>query len=587
VRFKGTLWLSVVFLGIALYYFLVDLPQEERQQEEKERAETILPFDIEKVDTLTVARKDSSYTLKRLGQDDWRLIAPLEDKADTQTAENLIYELNTGRFSLVVEEQPEDLAAFGLAEPPLSLTVKLTDGSERTLQVGDDHPMGKGLYVKTADRSRVLLSSLVRENLDKSLFDARDKTILPFNREDIAQVALRQGEHSFELRREKDVWTVIGEARSPGDTDAINHFLNSVRSAKVAEFVAETPASLAPYGLDKPATELRLEQEGGKQALSILLGGAAENQGFYGKTAERPNVVRVPRALHDTLSKSSIDFLDKTLLAFTEDEVLSLELKDSGSTVALKPETDDPKRWRILRPSPGAADASTVASLLADLKEARIREFIQFNMQTPAAFGLDAPARELSVHLTGDRNWKLQLGNPTADGQNIFARREGQPQVFVLGQDTVKKLFRSPHDLKDKKLLSFNREDVGRLVIESPEATFRLHKKGEAWVLKEPEHIEPLKEFLVKDIFWTLERLEYLATPAQRPTENTTGLGAPALNLTLYGKTGEEKLAGVTVGLPAKDSGGRYASVVGDPALYVIPDRFLDEIPHKLDKFKG
>jgi len=587
VRFRGTLWLGAVFLAIALYYFLVDVPQEEKQREEKERAETILLFEAEKVDTLTVARKGENYTLKRLGQDDWKLISPLEDKADMQTAENLLYELKTGRFSLVVEEQPEDLAAFGLAEPSLSLSVKLADGSQRTLLVGDNHPMGQGLYVKTADRERVLLSSLVREDLDKSLFNARDKTVVHFNLEDIAQVTLRQGEHSFELLHENDAWTVLQGARGQGAEGEINHFLNSVRAAKVAEFVAEAPESLAPYGLDKPAIELELKQIEGKPALSLLLGSAVDGQGFYARAGGRPNVMRVPDSLHDALAKSAVDFLDRTLLAFTEDEVLRLEVTGAGESLALEPEEGDQKRWRITRPAPAAADASTVASLLADLKEARIGEFVQFSLQDPAAFGLDRPARELAVHLKGDRIWKLALGNNTADGQNVFARRTGGPQVFVLAEDTVKKLFRSPHDLKNKKILSFNKEDAGLLVIETAEATFRLLKKGDAWVLEEPGRIDPLREFLVKDIFWTLERLEYLALPDPRPEENVTGLGHPELTLALYDGDGGKKLAAIAVGARAGESGGRYASIPGDPALYVIPERFLDEIPHTLAKFQG
>ncbi|UCD12094.1 MAG: DUF4340 domain-containing protein [Nitrospinaceae bacterium] len=586
MRFKGTIWLGVVLLAIALFYFLVDLPREERQKEEKERAETILLFDGEKVDTIFVARKEESYTLKRLGLDDWQLISPLEDKADVQTAENLLYELNNGKFSRVVEEKPQDLAAFGLTLPSLTLRVKLAGGEELALLVGDDHPMGKGLYVKTAGQSRVLLASLVREDLDKSLFDARDKSILHFNLEDIARVALRQGDHSLALKRDEAAWTLEGNDGGPADNAEIDHFLNQVRSAKVVEFISESPDSLAPYGLDAPASELRLLRKEGKSELSLFLGTVVPGEGVFAKVGGRSNVVRLPGTFEDTLSKNPADFLDKTLLAFTEDEVLGLTLKGTGPTVELAPEAGDPKRWRITQPSPQSADASTVASLLADLKEARIVEFVQLHMQSAAAFGLDQPARELTLRLTGDRTWALQIGNAAADGKSVFARREGQPQVFVLADETVKKLFRSYDDLRDKRILSFDEEAVTQVVVVTPETTFRLRKKGEDWSLEEPERIDPLKDFLVKDIFWTLKRLEYLAHVAPPPAAEATGLDTAALSLTLY-KSGDERLASIAVGQPAKETPGRYAALPGKPEVYIVPERFLDEIPRTLEKYRN
>ena len=45
MKFKGTVLLTVAFIGIVLYYFLVDVPTTEQKKKEKIRSEKVLPFD--------------------------------------------------------------------------------------------------------------------------------------------------------------------------------------------------------------------------------------------------------------------------------------------------------------------------------------------------------------------------------------------------------------------------------------------------------------------------------------------------------------------------------------------------------------
>ena len=56
------------------------------------------------------------------------------------------------------------------------------------MDVGDDHPMNQYLYVKLADETKVLLAAGNRKDFDKSLFDLRDKSLLKFKDEEVAQI---------------------------------------------------------------------------------------------------------------------------------------------------------------------------------------------------------------------------------------------------------------------------------------------------------------------------------------------------------------------------------------------------------------
>ena len=60
MRFKGTAALAAVFIGIVFYYFLIDLPSEKREKEEKNRLEKVILFDSENVKAITFIKEKST-----------------------------------------------------------------------------------------------------------------------------------------------------------------------------------------------------------------------------------------------------------------------------------------------------------------------------------------------------------------------------------------------------------------------------------------------------------------------------------------------------------------------------------------------
>ena len=70
MKFKGTVALTAAFIGIVLYYFLIDIPTEERKREEKIRSEKVLPFDSDNVETFSIIKEKKTIVLKRIGTDE-------------------------------------------------------------------------------------------------------------------------------------------------------------------------------------------------------------------------------------------------------------------------------------------------------------------------------------------------------------------------------------------------------------------------------------------------------------------------------------------------------------------------------------
>ena len=117
MKFKGTVWMAAAFLGIVLYYYLIDIPAEKKQSLEKERAEKILLFETGRVEEFILGKKDATFHLKRKGPDNWELLKPVRAKADTHTASSFLSLLQSARFSSI---QRINGAAARNRNPPTS-----------------------------------------------------------------------------------------------------------------------------------------------------------------------------------------------------------------------------------------------------------------------------------------------------------------------------------------------------------------------------------------------------------------------------------------------------------------------------------
>lgn len=577
--------MAAMFLGIVLYYYLVDIPAEKRQFEEKERAGKIFLFDKDQVEEFILGKKEFALHLKRNSQNDWELLKPVQANADADTVFAFLSFLHSARFSRVVEDSAKDLSVYGLKEPSMTITLQLQGSDKKTLLIGDDHPMNKYLYVKREGEAKVLLAGDSREALDKSLFDFRDKGLLRFQGEDIVGIKFQNDGESFSLDKQNDQWKIIDGEKTKADADEIKNFLKLVDKFKVKKFLHENPDSLAPYGLDKPSARLTLKTGKEDGGLTLLVGEKKENEGYYGKVENAHNVVLLGNQLVKTLSKKTVDFMPKTLLEFKQESVAKIHLKTGDEKIVLARNKEGD--WKIIKPIEASADLSTVNSLLFDLRAARVKEYVKTSVIKPELFGLDSQKKVLTVDLEEGESWTLELGNQSSDGQNFFGRRAGEASIFTLSLDTTEKLFRSLHDLKNKKLLNFEKDAVEKISLEYPDNIFELQKSDEDWSLTKPEKIKTVQGFIGKDILWSLNSLEYESIVELPLADEDSGLNQPTVTVSVW--TGDDvKVAGkVIVGKKVENEAQYFARVEGDPNLYRIKARLFESLPKDVQKFKN
>jgi hypothetical protein len=576
MKFRGTALMAAVFLGLVLYYFFVDLPAEQKEKTEQDQAEKLIPLEAEKIVEFSLTRKGEHIALKREALHNWKLTLPFPASGDSTEAEAFISEIAGLKKTRMVEEHPKDLSIYGLSSPFLKIHFKFENKKEETLLIGNESPLGGHLYFKKGSQPAVMMAASSKSNFEKSIYSFRDKTLLNFNTSSIQHIQILREKNPLEFKKTGKVWRISGDIHAQGDKDAIMNFLQAVQFSRVTEFVDEVPESIEPYGLNPPKLKLVLDFDDGSQTLS--LGNLKEGKGYFGRINDSKNIILIGTRLFEILSQKTEDFLDKTLFEFEEKEILQLSLQSKSETIRVIRGKND--SWNIQSPIKTAADLSTVNSLLFDLKEAQITKYIKISMDTPESFGLDNPQKSFSLKIKNSKNWTLQLGNQSADGQQIFAQWTGQQTVFSISKEVVDKLFRSLHDLRNKKILRFESAEVSKVLIQTPENLFELRKTGPQWSLEKPEKIKT--DHIGNDLVWTLKGLEFSSIITPPLPANLSGLDSPSFTLRIF-KNNEEEIATLKVGeffVPEQE----YLVETGN-LQYRVKSKSLDSIPLSLDKF--
>ena len=257
-------------------------------------------------------------------------------------------------------------------------------------------------------------------------------------------------------------------------------------------------------------------------------------------------------------------------------DVSDIELTREGETVHLKREGEG---WELLTPVRARGSRQTADEILANVLTAKIDREIDPNPKSPADFGLDKPAADMTLTLKDGKKLGLVLGAKNPTGVWVYAREHGKPAVFVLGESVLRDATRPTADFRDRAILAFDAKDVTGFEVAQPDQTLAVERAGSGWTLTRPTTLpadaEQIGEFL--DKLSAQKVKEFVADGAIQPA--AYGLDRPT-KLTIY--TGREKdRVGRTLLIGRVDEAkkGVYVMRPGESSVMLAADEIAKQVP--------
>jgi hypothetical protein len=587
MRWQTTAILAVILVALGAFYYVYEIrlgPEREKQEARKGR---VLAAELGDVTGVEVKRGAELLRFQREGEG-WRMVAPVATRADRGAVDELVTSAVTAKADREISANPASLAEYGLDAPAADVTLILKDGKQVGLQLGGKNPTGVWVYGREAGKTPVLaLPDSVLRDATRPVADYRDKAVLAFDRSGVTGIDVAGPDEVIGVESADGKWRLTRPLARPADADAVNDFLEKLGAARVKEFVAENPASLQAYGLDRPVrVDIHTGRDKDRATKSLLVGRPdPAKQGVYAMRPGEPSVLLLPEDLDKAVPRSAAAVRDKTVFPFDREKVARVEIDGPRGTVTLARENN---QWKITAPEALAADQTEASALLQKLQGLKAQAFLTEDASGIPRY-LAKPALRVIVTDDGGRASTLLLA-PSSERRgnqpSAYAAVAERGPVALVSASALDDLGRTANDLRDRRLLgNLEPKDVQRVTVKRAGKTVVLERKGEGeWRMAEPTK-GPAKSGKVDDLLYTARGLKWKDLVAPRGEDAARyGLDAPELEITLGRGEGGE-IGTIQVG---KREGDRlFVRTKGSPAIYTLEARQLGELPNVPDDFKG
>jgi hypothetical protein len=299
-------------------------------------------FDSSKIAKIEI--QSAGFALEK-NDGTWEL-SPLPDAGiviDQSAVSNKLWSLSSLWAESVIEEEPVDLSQYGLAEPQGRTVITDTEGKRTELVFGGMTPSRSSWYVMTAgDPAVYTVSSYSADSFLFTLDSVRDRALfsmdasVPINRftldpgsggRKIDIIPRPESEYlvsNFSQYMLTEPYTLKRGVAS----DKFSPYLEPLQYLQIGEFVDDNPASLEPYGLDKPG-RLFIDVETG--SLDLLFGWGRDGA-LYAKRPDAPGIFTAA-GLEQIIAMTPFAIADKFASIYNIDNVDTFTVTGEGRTL--------------------------------------------------------------------------------------------------------------------------------------------------------------------------------------------------------------------------------------------------------------
>ena len=384
-----------------------------------------------------------------------------------------------------------------------------------------------------------------------------------------------------------DNWQLTKPFQADADSEKVSQMLDDILNKPVKQTLEVT--ELAQYGLDTPSITLSLWTKGGSPTATFFIGKKAINFSVYVKEKSEAHIFLIESSALDDLTKSPTDLRDRSVLKFSPETVSGIQFKHRDAGSASQSNTINCEKregtWHVRQPIEAKGDAEEIEDLLSELRSLKVLTFEADGADTKVQLeksGLDDP--RIQVELTdGDNTYAVDIGAsiPSEDrthGRVYVKTTVYQDAVYTVDEGIYHLLNKSVFDLRDKRVIDFQRTDTIRIEIkQDTETTVCTKNFDNTWELQTPTGKIKADAEAVDALLFGVDSLEAAAFVGDSTGSLASyGLATPSITVA-FTQRGEEKPTVLSIGDYTQD-GTVYVKAEQSPQVSRVKRTLIDKI---------
>jgi hypothetical protein len=392
------------FLAIlAAYVYFYEIQGGEEREKAEEIAEKIIVFEPDNVVKIELRSVFNQFLFERQG-DEWRIINPVQTGADKTTIDGMMTALKNMKkvrqFSIKRGEEKD----YGLVGRSSLLVFELKNGTRDSVRFGDDTPISGNVFVSKGDTIVYTVASHLKNNLSKSLFDWRNKSIARVKESEVKELKLNNKQGSVHLIKEGDDWKILSPREVSADNISVNALIKKFASGIVKSVISEEMDNPRTFNLANPHYTIDFYLGEGRAHKQIIMSELVNNTSNV-KEDSRPQVMTVDSSFIGDIDKSFFDLRDKKIAAFDKNAVDSVVVSQGDSTLYFVKDTSS--TWMLT----GLQKVHNwkMESFLNTINNLQAENFLLEDVNSTNRYGLDRPERKITCYREGMQMQQLTL----------------------------------------------------------------------------------------------------------------------------------------------------------------------------------
>jgi len=431
MKFKGTISLLLLFLGLGAYVYFGEYKGKDARQQQADAKKKAITIDSKDITEISLVFPDHTITGVKKGEKQWEITSPPGIDPDQDEWELLAGNVPRIEREDTVTSQATDLAGFGLKDPPLRVIAKTKDGKSVEILFGAENPRKIYNYAKLADSNEVFLSpSSWLRIFQKTVNDLRNKKVLDFESDDIDSVTIAAGKDETQFQKSGTDWVIKKPTESKADGSEISTFISSIKFSRASGF-ADEKIDLKAAGLDMPAFKMTLHDAKANTNRELLIGKSPEKDKYYAKDGSRPAIMIIEKEIPEKAKRPLFDWRDKSITAspIDRDKTDQIEIHRGTETLAVKKDGSD---WKS---SDGKKlQADKILGFYNAMEFDRVKEIID-SPKALATYGLDKPKLEVVFKQGSNEVKRLSFGSDIKNPEGIYVKSSDAPSVKAVSKD--------------------------------------------------------------------------------------------------------------------------------------------------------
>ena len=402
MRYFKTTFIWVIVLAAIGGYSYLDYEKTRVEEIKKDEETRLFPFYPKNVLAIVLKKENSFIELERWDEG-WKIVKPLEAKADDEAVEKFLGYVtdarNDAEYVMDYDPSPERVAEFGLTNPTVSVTLKTgKELTEHTIVFGDRAP-SKGVAFAQLKGKKTIYRVLAyaRAEADKDALYFRDKTVLRIVPVMIDQLVIQRPDSSIRVKLpdDADKWELEKPIKARADHIKVFELLGRFHNAEVVKFVAESKDDLSKYGLSKPDIKLLFWLSGDVQKTVTMSIGKRnpEMRGYYVTMSDRDSVFILEEDIIHTIPREANELRSRELFFFEPEKLKRIEIRKPSGSIAMVKGKD--LEWRKNNVDGEKVDFNLVKEFLDELIGQDIKDFVIDSPDNLSEYGLEPPAVQL------------------------------------------------------------------------------------------------------------------------------------------------------------------------------------------------